>query len=213
MAPKEASADDSVGLSTAMKLKWAALWLGAAGVTAFCALCAVARVGDTPPTTLHRRPIVVSHSPYEDDLRRARTCGCLSCPSAGVAQSPDGIYVASTTNMCRGDDGSVWCVLVGHEHCFVHDIQVTSTRDQRTIGVLTVRDHEPGSGSYHQLAWSKDSKALLIYGFADLPDAGSSHGELCMIYEAGADKLNAVPCPEIQSKPDSAECRQPLVSQ
>jgi hypothetical protein len=78
-----------------------------------------------------------------------------SDPSPGgyYRGNPDGRYLALTREAARA-----------YHTVFVWDEQAGTLR-----AVLSIQEADPGSGSSHEYRWSRDGKALLIYGRGSLP--------------------------------------------
>ena len=84
--------------------------------------------------------------------------------TTGFAASPDGRFVAVDTHAARS----------------YHTICVWDRWTERITPVLSIQEIDPGSGTSHFLAWSVDSRALLISGRGQLPFR--TPGKLCFVY-------------------------------
>jgi hypothetical protein len=58
------------------------------------------------------------------------------------------------------------------------------------VRVVSIEEADPHSGIAHRYVWSKDSKALLIYGWGRLPDDYDQIVKLCLVYLPEGDALH-----------------------
>ena len=107
-----------------------------------------------------------------------------SGPGSYPRWSPDGTYVATTTQ-ARG---------------YYQTVNVWHAPTQSTRPIVSIGEFDPGSGRAYRYAWSRDGKALLIYGHGRVADGsqGSVSDErmrLCLIYQVDQDTLHRIfPC-------------------
>ena len=145
-----------------------------------------------------RSPQVVADlPPYGNELRAIPRYG--DSPSeVGLGQrydgpgwyprrSPDGAYVAATESWGGFLGEAVLGLLI--DRPFIHTIGVWDEQTDRFLRVLSIKEADPHSGIAHRYAWSKDSKALLIYGSGRLPDDYEQILSLCVVYLPATDAL------------------------
>jgi hypothetical protein len=62
---------------------------------------------------------------------------------------------------------------------------------------LSIKEADPHSGIAHRYAWSRDSRALLIYGSSRLPEDYETIRTLCIVYLPKRNELYRLRnCPE-----------------
>jgi hypothetical protein len=110
-------------------------------------------------------------------------------PGSYPRSSPDGTLVAVTTE-ARG-------------HAQTINIWNPNTDQLRPL--LSIEEFDPGSGRAFRYAWSRDGKALLIYGHGRLVDGDRSKKvpdermRLCLVYEVERDVLSRIyPCKSVK---------------
>jgi hypothetical protein len=111
-------------------------------------------------------------------------------------RSPDGRHVAATESW----GGFIGEVVLGMviERPFIHTVGVWDESGDRFVRVVSIKEADPHSGIAHRYAWSKDSKALLIYGSGRLPDAYEQIVKLCLVYVPEDDALyRLTACPAL----------------
>jgi hypothetical protein len=153
-----------------------------------------------------RSPRVVDDlPPYGDELRALPGYGDSASvnaesglPYAGpgryARRSPDGTYVAATESW----GGFLGEVILGLaiDRPFIHSVGVWHERAGRFVRVLSIKEADPHSGIAHRYAWSKDSKALLIFGSGRLADDYERVMNLCVVYLPETDALHRLSkCP------------------
>jgi hypothetical protein len=146
-----------------------------------------------------RRPQVVDDLPtYGDELRAlppygdspsdaARPGPAYGGPGWYPRSSPDGAYVAATESW-GGFVGEVVLGLV-IDRPFIHSVGVWNEHSGHFVRVLSIKEADPHSGIAHRYAWSRDSKALLIYGSGRLSDDYEKVLRLCVVYLPHTDEL------------------------
>jgi hypothetical protein len=99
--------------------------------------------------------------------------------------SPDGSFAAVTTE-ARGN---------------AQTINIWDARTRQARPLISVEEFDPASGRAYRYAWSRDGKALLIYGNGRLNDGDQSETvpdermRLCLVYEVQRDTLYRIfPC-------------------
>ena len=189
-------------------MEWA---LALVGTTAALATASVLLV---QAGLVSRRPQVVDDlPPYGDELRalppyddqpsdRTHSGQPYGGPGWYPPPSPDGAYVAATESW----GGFVGEGIVGFvmDRPFIHSVGVWNTRSGVFVRVLSIKEADPHSGIAHRYAWSKDSKALLIYGSGRLADDYERVMNLCVVYLPHTDKLyRLATCPSLNSEQEA----------
>jgi hypothetical protein len=142
--------------------------------------------------------VVEDLPPYGDELRSLSASGDSpsvkrptdnhSGPGWYPRRSPDGTRVAVTTSW----GGFLGEVVLGLliDRPFIHTVSIWEESRATLVPVVSIKEADPHSGIAHRYAWSKDSKALLIYGGGRLPeDYDLVVGTLCVVYLPGTDDL------------------------
>jgi hypothetical protein len=79
-----------------------------------------------------------------------------------------------------------WAATTADAGGYFRTISVWSGRDKRLTQVISIKDADPESGRAYRYAWSRDSKALLIYGSGSLPTEDGSGtvflDKICLVY-------------------------------
>jgi hypothetical protein len=143
-----------------------------------------------------RTPVLVEDSPYGNELRALPRYG--DTPSEREARpymgpgwysrrSANGRFVAATESW--GDALSNSTLGLVLDRPYIHTVGVWDEDSGRFKRVVSVMEADPGSGIAHRYAWSKDSKALLLYGGGGLSDNYRKRLILCVIYLPESDEL------------------------
>jgi hypothetical protein len=82
---------------------------------------------------------------------------------------------------------------------YYRTVSVWDDLQRRRSAVVSVEDGDPGSGRAYRYAWSRDGKALLIYGHGRLADGSEvvpdERTRLCLVYMVAEDRLSRIfPC-------------------
>ena len=135
--------------------------------------------------------------PYGDELRNLPPDGDSPSTIAAGARgySGPGWYARPSPDLSRVAVTTSWGGFLGEvilglfmDRPFIHTVGVWDSAAQRLKHVVSIKEADPGSGIAHRYAWSKDSKALLIYGSGRLPeDFDVLVGDLCLVYLAPSD--------------------------
>jgi hypothetical protein len=148
-------------------LRRRAFWLVALGLLGAAGVYFVAFRG-----IVVRLPKVASSlKPYSEELPG------FHITSAPFSASADRRYLAFDTEAARS----------------FRTINVWDSRNERLAAVVSIQESDPGSGASHAVAWSGDSRALLIFGRGRLPF--ETEGPLCLVYVPEAAALYRItPC-------------------
>lgn len=140
--------------------------------------------------------VVPDLPPYREELSAARSGRRIhdasvphAVPAYGgegddVEFSPDGMFAAVSLR--------ARLYAAGRES--THTVNVWDRRKGTRTDVVAIGEADPGSGASHDYKWSRDSRALLIYGTGVLwPE--SDWRELCLIYLPETSQLDRIePC-------------------
>jgi hypothetical protein len=144
-----------------------------------------------------RRPAEVPDMPgYGDELRALELNPPMPPeprPYTGSGSyprwSPDGTVAAVTTE-ARGN---------------AQTVNIWDARTEHLRPLISIAEFDPGSGRAYRYAWSRDGKALLIYGHGRLADGDQSETvpddrmRLCLVYELQRDTLYRIsPCQRVK---------------
>jgi hypothetical protein len=79
---------------------------------------------------------------------------------------------------------------------YYHTVNFWDEPGRHLRPVVSIKEADPGSGAAHRYAWSRDSKALLIFGRGKLR-SGEFPPLLCLVYLPHTDELYRLSrCPE-----------------
>jgi hypothetical protein len=140
-----------------------------------------------------RAPQRVSDVPrYGDELRGIEELNLPEPAEPTPVYSGGGYYLRWSPNRSR-------LALTMNDGDHYRTIHVWDARKRQLKSVVSIRDLDPGSGRDYRYVWSRNSKALLIYGGGELatdqPYGRFRVGKLCMVYVAGRDELSWIsPC-------------------
>lgn len=162
---------------------------------ALCAAAIVMSACDGPIVT--RKPIEVPDVPgYGDELR------ALELNPSGLPESRP--HTAPGSYPRWSADGALVAVTTearGH----AQTINIWNPRTEEVRPLLSIEEFDPGSGRAYRYAWSRDGKALLIYGHGRLADGDRSEKvsdermRLCVVYEVERDALYRIfPCKSVK---------------
>ena len=165
-----------------MKIRFAVL----AGI----ALALVAVMALRGPQILAERHslVVEDLAPYGAELRAIEPSG--EPPANPDPRGPNDKAIPGWYGR-RSADGSHTAVTLSRGGFdFFHTVAVWSAGARKLTRVVSIKESDPHSGIAHRYAWSKDSKALLIYGSGCLPehDYAGPIG-LCLVYLPQTDTL------------------------
>jgi hypothetical protein len=148
-------------------------------VASVCGLALVVYSAGSPWNVVRRKPRLVSGTPrVASDVRGSWT------PGPPILVSPNGRLAA-------------YHVLVADRY---HTVTILDGTSGVVTPVVSVEEADPGSGYAHRLAWSTDSRVLLIGGSGRL--GGGPAKPLCVEYEVGTNDLRQrEPCTEAVSTP------------
>ncbi len=168
----------------------AAMALGLSGLCAFGAVVwaesSLARREGTEVNDL---------APYGDELRALDRYGNSPGPGDFVEPnvpggyqrlSPDGRYIAVTQSFAP--DGAFLLGLVW-DRPHIHTVNVWDRAVAKLTPVISIKEADPASGIAYRYTWSRDSRALLLYGSGRLPDDYDKVISLCLVYLPRTDQL------------------------
>ena len=151
--------------------------------------------------------VVEDLPPYGDELRHLPPYGDSPTPADEAAErysgpgwyprrSPDGVHVAVTTSW-GGLAAQMLLLGILLDRPHIHTVNVWDEKTSRLVPVVSIKEMDPQSGIAHRYAWSRDSKALLIYGSGRLPEDFDKVLDLCVVYLPASDELYRLSnCPE-----------------
>lgn len=138
---------------------------------------------------VQRAPVEVSDvSIYGDELRGAT----LNPPEP--THQPE--YKGSGHYVRWSHSGALAAVTT-YARGYYKTVSVWDEREGEAVPVVSIEDHDPGSGRAFRYAWSGDDKALLIYGYGRVADGGNAEKttRICMVYMVEEDQLfRILPC-------------------